>query len=350
MTAKDKKSKSFMKSFLKTIITVVAVLLAIMIVLQCVGFGALFGLYEPKRTGKYADELESYGVFDNTYDEALPQTVIYKIIMDHFNAPLAEGKTVKKAIFLGFDGFRADGIKNIKDDPESAIMYVKNLGGLYHTFAGGIKGEREQHTSTAPGWCSMLTGGWAEYHGISNNGMSKNDKETCLTALAKQGHASSFTVSWREHTSISYKPDIQLAIKNGLPIEYNHEIDDMATYYQVLKYVSKPADARKTAAEDPDMIFFTFEFTDHAGHFFGFGNNKNYYNATLDANKYGYDIIKTIESRSTYAQEDWLIVISTDHGGTGHNHGGQSIMERSTWLAVNKKLDITPDLLTFENK
>ncbi len=350
MGSSDKKQKSALKSFLKVFVPIIAVLVVLMIVLQCVGFGALFGLYEPKRTGKYPSELEGYGVFDNSYDEAMPQTVVYKLIMDHFNAPLAEGKTVKKAIFLGFDGFRADGIKNIKDDPESAIMYIKSKGGLYHTFAGGIKGEREQQTSTAPGWCTMLTGGWAGYHGISGNGMSKNDKETVLTSLAKQGHAGSFTVSWREHTAVSYKPDIKLAIKEGLPIEYNHEIDDMATYYQVLKYVSKPQNAEKTAQEDPDMIFFTFEFTDHAGHFFGFGNNKNYYQGTLDANAYGYDIIKTIEARSTYAQEDWLIIISTDHGGKGHNHGGQSIMERSTWLAVNKKIEITPEWTEFENK
>ncbi len=124
----------------------------------------------------------------------------------------------------------------------------------------------------------------------------------------------------------------------------------METYYTVLNYVAKPEGKEKTAAEDPDVIFFTFEFTDHAGHLYGFGNNNNYKNGSLDADKFGYEIIKTIEARSTYNEEDWLIVISTDHGGKGHNHGGQSVMERSTWLAVNKNIEITDEYLNYARK
>ena len=345
------KNKKVLKTILKICISIILIAVIVGVVLQLCGFGAFYGLYEPKSDSvAYTDELESYGIWDNTIDEELPQTVIYKLVMDHFNSPLPEGKTAKKVIFLGFDGFRADAIANIKDDPESAIMYLKSKGGLYHTFAGGVKGVNEQHTSTAPGWCSMLTGGWADYHGISDNGMSKNDKETFLTTLAKQGHAASFTASWKEHFSISYRPDIALAAKENIPVKYNCEDNDEGTLKTVLGYVTKEEGQQKTAEEDPDVIFFTFEFTDHAGHLYGFGNNKNYYQGSLDANKYGYDIIKAVESRSTYDQEDWLIIISTDHGGAGHLHGGQSYMERSTWLAVNKKLDINEELLNFANK
>ncbi len=347
---KSNKGKKVLKICLKILIPVVAIFIIAAIVLQCCGFGPLFGLYEPKSDShKYTDELEDYGIWDNTIDKQMPQTVVYKLVMDHFKAPLPEGKTAKKVIFLGFDGFRADAIANIKDDPKSAIMYVKSKGGLYHTFAGGVPGKSEQHTSTAPGWASMLTGGWSIFHGINNNGQNKNANETFLTTLAKQGHPASFTASWREHTALSYRPDIVRSIKENIPVTYTHCIDDMDTYYHVLDYVAKAKGEKKTPQEDPDVVFFTFEFTDHAGHFYGFGNNKNYYQGSLDANKFGYDIIKTIEARSTYAQEDWLIVISTDHGGTGHVHGGQSIMERSTWLAVNKKLNVNDSYLSFEN-
>lgn len=342
-----KEKKSAVKLLLKIFVPLLAVLLIVMFVLQAVGFGPLFGLYEPKRSSSYNQQLDEWGIFDNTIDEAMPQTVVHKLVTDHFNAPLPAGKTSKKVIFLGFDGFRADAIEYVKDDPESAIMYIKNQGGLYHTFAGGVEGGALQDTSTAPGWSTMLTGGWAAYHGLDGNGKSKNDAETFLTALAKQGHPGSFTVSWREHTKLSYRPDIVLAIEQGLPIEYNHGIDDMATYYTVLNYVAKPEGKEKTPQEDPDVIFFTFEFTDHAGHLNGFGNNKNYQQGAIDANTFGYEIIKTIEARSTYDQEDWLIIISTDHGGTGHNHGGQSVMERSTWLAVNKPIEITDEYLGY---
>ncbi|MCI5795593.1 MAG: alkaline phosphatase family protein [Ruminococcus sp.] len=299
----------------------------------------------------YTKKVAAMDVFDNTLDNQMPQTVIHKLITDHFNAPLPEGKTVKKAIFIGYDGFRADGINNVKDLDNSAIMYVKSLGGLYHTFSGGIADKNEQATSTAPSWMAMLTGGWGDYNGITDNSqMKKPEAKTFLTEEAENGHYGSFTTSWREHTELSYRPDIANSIKNNISVEYTHQIDDTATYYQILKYVSKPAGEEKTAAEDPDCIFFTLEYTDHAGHSTGYKSNDKYIEACKDDENYGYDIIKTIEARSTYAEEDWLIIISTDHGGKGKGHGGQSSMEKLTWLACNKAIDINDDYLNYAVK
>lgn len=110
---------------------------------------------ETKNEDTYASEIEAMGIFDSTVEDALPQTIIHKLITEHFEAPLPEGKTVKKAIFLGYDGFRADGLENIKDMQDSAIMYVSSMGGLYHTFSGGVSGVNEQATSTAPSWMAM---------------------------------------------------------------------------------------------------------------------------------------------------------------------------------------------------
>lgn len=330
----------------KKILSLICAVLAIVMLTSCTASR------ETKSKKTYASELEQTGLFSNSSDEALPQTVIYKLIMDHFNSPLPEGKTVKKAIFIGYDGFRADGLENISENEASAIMHIKKDGGIYHTFSGGIAGKNEQATSTAPSWMAMLTGGWGEYNGVTDNAQMKDaEAETFLTALAKQGHSVSFTTSWREHTELSYRPDIVSSIKEGLSAEYTHQIDDTAVYYQILNYVSKPQNIQKTAQEDPDVIFFTLEFTDHAGHETGFGNqNEDYIKACNDADAYGYDIINSIENRSTYDNEDWLIIISTDHGGTHKQHGGQTPFERMTWLATNKKIDISEDYLNYANE
>ncbi len=302
-------------------------------------------------TSNYEEKVKNMDVFDNSLEQEMPQTVIHKLVTEHFASPLPEGKTVKKAIFIGYDGFRADGIENIKNEENSAIMYVKSMGGLYHTFSGGISGVNEQATSTAPSWMAMLTGGWGGYNGITDNSQMKNpNAETFLTTVAKQGHNASFTTSWREHTELSYRPDIANSIKENISVEYTHQIDDTATYYQILKYVAKPAREEKTPAEDPDCIFFTLEYADHAGHTTGYKSDDNYIQACKDDDAYGYDIVKTIEARSTYEQEDWLIIISTDHGGKGKGHGGQSSLERKTWLACNKAIDITDDYLNYQVK
>lgn len=336
---------------LKKILKIAAVILVAAAVITA---AVLLGIKakEKKANANYRTQIGNMQIFSNTLDEEMPQTVIHKIVTDHLNAPLPEGKTKKKVIFLGYDGFRADGLENVKDNDESAIMYIKSKGGLYHTFSGGITGVNEQATSTAPSWMAMLTGGWAAYNGVNDNAQMKNeDAETILTYALKNGYSASFTTSWREHTALSYRPDIVNSIIKNQPVEYTHQIDDTATYYQILKYVSKPEGTEKTATQDPDVIFFTLEFTDHEGHNTKFGNqNENYKKACVDADSYGYSIIKTIEERATYNEEDWLIIIATDHGGTEYGHGGQTNYERMTWLACNKPIDITEDYLKYEVK
>ena len=42
---------------------------------------------------------------------------------------------------------------------------------------------------------------------------------------------------------------------------------------------------------------------------------------------------------SAAGSEDWLIVITTDHGGIETWHGGQTLEERSTWIVCNKPID-----------
>lgn len=336
---------------LKKILKIAAVILVAAAVITA---AVLLGIKakEKKANADYRTQIGNMQIFSNTLDEEMPQTVIHKIVTDHLNAPLPEGKTKKKVIFFGYDGFRSDGLENIKDNEESAIMHIKSQGGLYHTFSGGVAGVNEQATSTAPSWMAMLTGGWAAYNGVDNNSQMKNENaETFITYALNKGYSASFTTSWREHTELSYRPDIVNSIIKNQPVEYTHQIDDTATYYQILKYVSKPEGTEKTATQDPDVIFFTLEFTDHEGHNTKFGNqNENYKKACVDADSYGYSIIKTIEERATYNEEDWLIIIATDHGGTEYGHGGQTNYERMTWLACNKPIDITEDYLKYEVK
>ena len=52
-----------------------------------------------------------------------------------------------------------------------------------------------------------------------------------------------------------------------------------------------------------------------------------------------YATLKAIESRETYETEDWLIVVTSDHGGKGTGHGKESIQERMTFIVTNKEFD-----------
>ena len=68
-------------------------------------------------------------------------------------------------------------------------------------------------------------------------------------------------------------------------------------------------------------------------------NNPKYREAFITADNYGFEVFNAIKTRETYNTEDWLIIITSDHGGFGKNHGKESIQERMTFIITNKEFD-----------
>ncbi len=100
-------------------------------------------------------------------------------------------------------------------------------------------------------------------------------------------------------------------------------------------------------------------YTDDAGHIFGSGE-------TLDefirlADKQVGRIWEAVKYREANFNEEWMVVITTDHGReyNGFHHGGQSYSERSCWVSTNVKanerltsgagaiIDINPSICRF---
>lgn len=286
----------------------------------------------------YEDELNSLDFMGNTWETAVPQTQIYSIIKKHFLSELPDGKTVKKAIVIGYDGCKAANLKLVKNSERSAILYcLNNLGQAEFSYCGGVNYPEEitQKTSTAPGWCSMLTGAWADVHNIRKNGQPKEiDPRTLLLELVenKTVDSSAFYVSWNGHFSkknSTYINEKNYIEENGLNVTFKRGKIDDDTKKMVLKDVKSD--------DCSDFIFTILEYTDHEGHRSGFTlNNPRYVSAFRNADASGFDIIEAIQKRSTYEEEDWLIVITTDHGGFEDEHGGSTIDERITFIVTNK--------------
>ena len=73
-------------------------------------------------------------------------------------------------------------------------------------------------------------------------------------------------------------------------------------------------------------------------------------------------IWSAVQARQKAFDEDWLIIVTTDHGRdaeTGRDHGGQSERERTIWIATNSQrltpgfhsmpaiVDIYPSIATY---
>lgn len=299
-------------------------------------FGSILGTNFKDKPKAYVATIESIECYENTLDTAIPQTEIYNIINNHLNAPLADGKTEKKVIVIGYDGGRADALSLIDENGEGGISYLLKTGGTAAIgYCGGVNYPEinRQDTSTAPGWCSILTGQWADVHGIRGNGIEKsNDTLTLLTTSVEDGliGSSAFYVSWNGHFSgegTTYIQEKNYIEEKGLDVTFLKADDDKGTVDNTLADIN--------SADCSDFIFSIIEHPDHKGHDTGFSiNNPDYRQAIADSETDSKAIIDAIESRPTYETEDWLIVITSDHGGYNKSHGLVTIQERMTFIVV----------------
>jgi hypothetical protein len=287
----------------------------------------------------YAIRLENSGMFDNSLKTAMPQTVVAGMVEAHFNAPLPAGKTVKKCFIFGYDGARCDGIINLKGIPSSAVNYIAASGGLYVAYAGGAsKYFNTQATSTAPGWASILTGKWATENGVKNNGyLLSSDTRTILTSLVESGKADSsvFYCSWDGHITgedATYREEAKHTAANNINVRWETYSWDDTMHAAMVEDVRSDACA--------DILFCTYERPDAAGHGIGFSNDvPEYVEAIKLSDRDAFDLVKLIEARDTYQSEDWLFIITSDHGGKGTGHGSQNVDCRTTFIAANKAID-----------
>lgn len=89
---------------------------------------------------------------------------------------------------------------------------------------------------------------------------------------------------------------------------------------------------------DPAVLFVYFGHVDNTGHGYGFHpKSPKYTNAIEEADAHLGRVLEAIEKRGTRKQEDWLVVVTTDHGGKGRGHfpGAKEPEIRTGFLIVS---------------
>lgn len=327
----------------------------------------------------YLKDVESYGFWDNSAETSIAQPQIGKLVRDFLSAPSDDGKP-KKVAFIGYDGCRADALVNVLKTPSEigghneTSMYsglaelLKTDGsGIYLAYAGGEKGkDNEQKTSTAPGWAALLSGEWGNVNGVTDNGMYKKiDYKTFMLEAAEGDYGTTyrttFAASWQEHFIKTYSSEIEFLRENSgvdkKSITEDTDFDTITSYLDAISASSSVDMNYKLVADDAslhkyllscvqeggenerDIVFGIYEGTDHNGHGTGFGNdNYRYIKGFRDQDAQCYELLQAIYSRPSFEEEDWLIIITADHGGIKTWHGGQTLEERTTWIACNKAI------------
>ena len=280
-----------------------------------------------------------------------------------------ENPKVRKVVYVIIDGVPAEMVERL-DLPN--IQEIASRGAYGRCYVGGTVGRYDQTpTISAVGYTDILTGTWYNKHNVpGNSNLSPNYNYWTLFRIAKEQEREVRTglfSSWIDNRTVligAGKPET-----GNLSIDYvydGYEEDQEAFpkkkydmhIFDIDEHVSKMA-ARCIREEAPDLSWVYLWYTDDAGHIFG--NGKVFDDFTVLADKQIGRIWEAVKYREENFGEEWLFIATTDHGRTydGYGHGGQSVNERTTWLAVNQPVngrltsgkcaatDINPTICSF---
>lgn len=214
----------------------------------------------------------------------------------------------QKVLIIGIDGMRAD-VSEFANTP--ALDALKD-NGIYSPDA-----LNDDITISGPGWSAILCGVRSDKHLVTGNNFSNNNYGEYPSLFARiEEYDSSFNT---------------VSICHWSPINNNIVLDDADLKINVNSDLALEIEIKNQLLnEDTDIIFGHFDEIDGAGHGNGFASDVSSYVAAIETvDGHISAIINTLEARPNYSTEDWLILVTSDHGGKGFSHGGNSIEEEN---------------------
>lgn len=222
----------------------------------------------------------------------------------------------KRVVFIGIDG-AGDGVK----DPQAN---AKNIKKLISEGAGTYEAKAMLPTISAENWGSMFHGVDPSKHKLTNDIVSS-------TPYAEVNDYPSFMKLLKQE-----RPKTQIAsFATWSPINKGI-IEDSSGAYKVnggndATTTQKAVDYIKSEGLNTRSIFVHLDEVDGAGHNHGYFSDK-FYEQLQKADQNVGQIIKALEDAGL--MKDTLIIVTTDHGGSGKGHGGNTTEEQTIFWAA----------------
>lgn len=279
----------------------------------------------------------------------------------------------KKVVFIIVDGISADQLKAIETPYLDSIAREGSYSDAY--IGGRVGTYSETPTISAVGYNSLLTGTWANKHNVWGNSIKEpNYNYPTIFRLYKdqypEGRIGVYS-SWLDNRTKLVGDD--LPETQNIMVDYsfdgleydsiNFPHDPERNFMKLIDYTVADKAAENILQKGPDLSWVYLEFSDDMGH--GFGDSERFRASVQFEDRLVGKIWKAVQKRQKDHKEDWLLIITTDHGRSlkdGKGHGGQSDRERSVWIVMNtpntntyfkqevpSTVDIAPSIASFMN-
>lgn len=232
---------------------------------------------------------------------------IVLVLLTFVSSVLLSQSSSRKLLFIGIDGCRWDALQ-AADAP--------NLDNLLNNSVYSSNGLTEYQTWSGTGWSNMLTGVWHTKHGVTNNAFTAPNFDAYPDFLSR---IETYNPTLNTFSVVHWAP-----LNSQIVQAVDQEIT-MTTDLDV-----KDAAVELLTTNNPDVLFVAFDDVDHAGHSYGFSPQVSQFIESIEiTDAYIGELMTALQNRSNYVNEDWLVIVTTDHGGNLAGHGGGTLDERS---------------------
>ena len=227
----------------------------------------------------------------------------------------------KKVLFMMMDGVRPDAL---------ALANTPHIDLLIANGAYDGNASTSSATFSGPGWSDLLTGVTTAKHNVTSNSYTHDinlkDWPSWLDILETED-ASINTAS------VSSWDLVNAAVSHHIDHRVMH--DGYAVGWDTADLNCKNDVKNLLANTDVDALFLPFAYTDELGHAHGtLARETLDYIEVIDG--FIGELVSTIEGRSAFASEDWLILVGTDHGRTtAGGHGGTTPDEKWVYFLAS---------------
>jgi len=252
----------------------------------------------------------------------------------------------KKVVFIIADGIPADVVERVHTPN---LNMIAKEGKYMRAYVSGEKDTySETPTISAVGYNSLLTGTWVNKHNVCDNDIKDPDYNYWnIFRFFKQqypGKKTAIYSSWTDNRTKLIGDSVDAA--GNMHPDFHadgYELDTVNFPHDKQRDFMHKIDETVTAAasagiknDAPDLSWIYLEYTDDIGHMYGDGKQLDDAVSMMDA-QIG-KIWNAVQYREKHFNEEWLIIITTDHGRdeqTGKGHGGQTPRQRNTWIVTN---------------
>ena len=231
-----------------------------------------------------------------------------------------------KVLLIGIDGVRPDVLAEVPTPHLDALAADGAFTDETTTTTPSVSG---------PSWSSMLTGVWPAKHGVVSNDFTapRYDEYPDFLSRVEAARPELVTLAVAD-----WLPLMELDGRRALvgpDVDVREALDGYELGWAEADTRSVDFAVARLTDDDPDALFVYLGNPDETSHQAG-SIGTEYREAIAIADAEVGRLIEAVEGRASYASEDWLIGVSTDHGRRADGgHGGDSPEEMTTFIIVS---------------